>query len=191
MAKQQSVIGLVAAGIEHVRNLRTEKDISLVFARHVIQLELRNKEMNVFVAMLFDSTHNNNNISAILLKGQGVAQCYERPLWRESGDVDMFFKKEDYAKAIECLAPLASFRDNKAINAKHFEIKIGEWDVEIQGCLVSSFSSKINFVLNEIMNETFHKGEIRYWENYGVQIPLLSADNDAIYVFFAFSASFF
>ena len=46
-------------------------------------------------------------IYTVLVKGQGVGQCYERPLWRSCGDVDLFFDAENYEQAKAFLSPLA------------------------------------------------------------------------------------
>ena len=37
--------------------------------------------MNAYVAELIKKL-SENDIHAILVKGQGIAQCYEKPLWR-------------------------------------------------------------------------------------------------------------
>lgn len=38
-------------------------------------------------------------VNTLLVKGQGGAQCYARPLWRSSGDVDFFLDAENFEKA--------------------------------------------------------------------------------------------
>lgn len=40
--------------------------------------------MNYFIGVLTDKIKE-ADIGAVLMKGQGVAQCYERPLWRVAG----------------------------------------------------------------------------------------------------------
>lgn len=47
-------------------------------------IEQRNKAMNQFVAELIEKLRK-ADIYALLVKGQGIAQCYEKPLWRCSG----------------------------------------------------------------------------------------------------------
>lgn len=51
-------------------------------------IEQRNKGMNIFISELIDKLQK-EDIYAILVKGQGIAQCYEKPLWRSSGDIDL------------------------------------------------------------------------------------------------------
>lgn len=61
-------------------------------------IEQRNKEMNAFVADLIEKLRK-VDIYSLLVKGQGVAQCYEKPLWRSCGDVDLFLSDANYKKA--------------------------------------------------------------------------------------------
>ena len=46
LSEEQSVVGLVAAGIEHVIGIKVPQDIVLMFVGSTIQLEQRNKAMN-------------------------------------------------------------------------------------------------------------------------------------------------
>ena len=54
------------------------------FIGQTIHLEQRNQAMNYFIGVLTDKIKE-ADIGAVLMKGQGVAQCYERPLWRVAG----------------------------------------------------------------------------------------------------------
>ena len=94
MAEEQSVLGLVTAGLEHVSDVTVSKDAILQFVGGTVQIEQRNKSMNEFVAQLIEKLRK-VDVYALLVKGQGIAQCYARPLWRASGDVDLFLSKEN------------------------------------------------------------------------------------------------
>lgn len=52
LAQEQSVIGLVAAGLEHVQDVKIPQNVALSFAGATLQMEHRNKAMNEFVAKL-------------------------------------------------------------------------------------------------------------------------------------------
>ena len=92
LAQEQSVQGIVLCGIEELRakglELSVPKVLLLQWIGEVQMIEQRNKEMNAFVANLIEKLRR-NDIYAILVKGQGIAQCYEKTLWRSSGDVDV------------------------------------------------------------------------------------------------------
>ena len=101
MAEEQSVLGLVTAGLEHVSDVTVSKDAILQFVGGTLQIEQRNKSMNEFVAQLIEKLRK-VDVYALLVKGQGIAQCYARPLWRASGDVDLFLSiciNRSYKKA--------------------------------------------------------------------------------------------
>ena len=52
LAQEQAVVGLVAAGLEHVTDVKVPQVWALQFAGQTIQLEQRNKAMNQFIAGL-------------------------------------------------------------------------------------------------------------------------------------------
>ena len=105
LAQEQSVQGLVLQGIDAVQGswLKVHgtslvpKVLLLQWIGEVQMIEQRNKEMNAFVAELIEILRK-NDIYALLVKGQGMAQCYEKPLWRSSGDIDLFLSYDNYQK---------------------------------------------------------------------------------------------
>lgn len=110
LAEEQSVKGLVAAGLEHVIDVKVPKEEALQLAGEVMQLEQRNTAMNYFIGVIVDKMRT-ADIYTLLVKGQGIAQCYERPLWRACGDVDLFLSENNYQKAADLLIPLAKSVD--------------------------------------------------------------------------------
>ena len=80
LAEEQSVIGVVLAGIEH-SNIQPPQELLLQWIGEVRMLEQQNKSMNQFIEKLVGKMRE-ADIYTLLVKGQGVAQCYERPLWR-------------------------------------------------------------------------------------------------------------
>ena len=153
-------------------------------------IERRNKAMNQFIAHLLEKLRK-VDVYAILVKGQGVAQCYEKPLWRSSGDVDLFLSNSNYEKAKSLLMPMASHVDEEGISEKHLGMTIDGFVVELHGTLHSGLSSKVDGVLDEVKNDTFNKGNVRSWDNNGVQVFLLGAENNVFYVFTHFLQHFY
>ena len=107
LAEEQSVLGLVAAGLEHVVDVRVQKKDSMPIVGLTLEQEHRNAAMNRFIGGLVDKMRG-AGMCAVLVKGQGVAQCYEMALWRSSGDIDLFFDAENYEKARQKAAGLRS-----------------------------------------------------------------------------------
>lgn len=190
LAEEQSVVGLVTSGLEHVKDVKVTQEWLLQFIGLSLQVEQQNKEMNKFVADLVGRMRA-KGIYTLLLKGQGVAQCYKRPLWRANGDVDFFLSDDNYKKAKEYLQPLASSVEPEGKYEKHLGLTINEWVVELHGSLRCGLSTRIDSVLDEIQKDTFFGGSVRSWDNNGTQIFMLSAENDAFYVFTHFLSHFY
>jgi len=132
IAEDQSVIGLVAAGLEHVKDYHVPQKDLLVFAGSSLQIEQRNVAMNCFIERLTNKL-NGSGIKFVLVKGQGVAQCYKRPLWRTCGDVDLLLDEENYEKAKQLQYPLAEFIENEDKDKLHAGFSIESWMVELHG----------------------------------------------------------
>lgn len=182
LAEEQSVVGLVTAGLECVTDVKIPQQWSLQFIGSTLQLEHRNKSMNAFVASLI-SKMRAEGICAVLVKGQGIAQCYEKPEWRACGDVDLFLNEDNYAKAKEMLVPLASSVEKEFVREKHLGMTIDGWVVELHGHLYSGLSSRIDKELDDILQDTFYGGNVRSWNNSGVQVFQLGVEDDVFYVF--------
>ena len=183
LAEEQALVGLVAAGIDSLPpSERAPQEVVLQFVGSTIQLEQRNKAMNGFIAELIEKLQN-HDIFAILIKGQGIAQCYEKPLWRSSGDVDLFLYGDNYSRAKELLLPLASSVEEEYVREKHLGMIIDGWVVELHGTLYSGLSSRVEKELDKLQEDTLNGGQGRSWMNGKTRVPLLKVENDAFYVF--------
>ncbi len=138
--------------------------------------------MNQFIAKLIEKLRD-SDIYALLLKGQGIAQCYERPLWRTSGDVDLFLSDVNYTKAEKLLSPLASSIDDEISYAKHKALTIDEWTVELHGSLRSGLWRSLDRVLDKVQYDVFCSGNVCSWLNGKTQVFMPQADEDVVYVF--------
>ena len=181
LANEQSVLGLVLGGLEH-SDEKPPQVLLLQWIGEVQMIEQRNKEMNFFIADLIEKLRK-NDIYALLVKGQGIAQCYEKTLWRCPGDVDLFLSDSNYERAKSFLKPLASSVEEEYEREKHLGMTIDGWVVELHGHLFGGLSTRVERELNLLQYDTFYRGEVRSWMNGQTQIFLLKAENDAFYVF--------
>ena len=194
LAEEQSVSGLLAAGLEQV----DEKTLGLSVPKaevrpilvRVLAMEDTNSRMNRFIGELFGKLRE-EGISAVLVKGQGIAQCYERPLWRACGDVDLLLDAENYEKAKVFLGGIASKVEKESPDVKHLAMTIDGWEVELHGTLRGGVSNRMDAMIGAVQEETCTKGHVRHWNNGGVEIPLPAADNDIIFIFTHFLKHFF
>lgn len=182
LAEEQSLVGLITAGLEHVEDVKVPKEILLQFIGSTLQIEVQNKAMNEFVAWLIILLRK-NDVYTLLVKGQGIAQCYARPLWRACGDVDLFLSEDNYIKAKAVLTTMASNVEDENEFTKHIGMTINSWEVELHGSLRSELYGKIDRGLDKIKDDIFFGGNVRSWQNGQTQVFLPGANNDAVYIF--------
>ena len=186
LAEEQSVIGLVAAGLETLPvSERPPQEVVLQFIGSTLQLEQRNKAMNVFVAEIIELLRR-NGVYCLLVKGQGIAQCYEKPLWRACGDVDLLLSEDNYHKAKRVLGEIAESVGQETVKnkeRKHQEYQIGGWMVELHGTMHTSLARRIDKEIDLVQRNVFCGGHVRSWLNGDTQVFLPRADEDVIFVF--------
>lgn len=194
LAQEQSVQGLVLQGIDWFKVQGSKFNIPQVLLMQWIGevqvIEQRNKEINAFIAELIEKLRK-ADIYALLVKGQGVAQCFEKPLWRCSGDVDLLLSDTNYEMAKKFLMPLAGKVESERRYAKHLGMTIDNWAVELHGRLTCGLTTGIDKQIDKVQDAVFYGGEVRCWQNGETLVFLPSADNDVIFVFTHFLKHFF
>lgn len=183
LAEEQSVIGLVTTGIEHVKDVKIPQELVLQFIGISLQLEQQNKALNDFIVWLIE-TLRKKDVYTLLVKGQGIAQCYEKPLWRASGDVDLLLSEDNYQRAKKVLIPLADNVEQEYKTFKHIGMTMkGDFVVELHGTLHSRLSRRVDNVVDEAQKDVSSGGNVRSWNNNGTAFFLPSPDNDVIFIF--------
>lgn len=190
LAQEQSVVGLVAAGLEHAVDFKVPQADALALGAFALQLEHRNKAMNEFVAWLIGMLRA-EGVNAVLVKGQGIAQCYHRPLWRALGDVDLLLDVDDYEKAKRLLIPMATRVESEFTFMKHVGMTLNGWVVELHGTLHSRLSRRIDNEIDKVQEGVLRSAEVRVWHNGDTDVYLPAPDADVIFVFTHFLHHFF
>ena len=182
LASEQAVVGLLAAGLEHVTDMKIAKADAVPFLKKVFVLESRNESMNAFIG---DLRHrlNDAGIDFLLLKGQGVGQCYVRPQWRSSGDVDLLFTSNAFEKAKNFFRPLVKAFDPDNDFTRHIGMTLDSWAVELHADQHAGLSYRIDAAMDRIQARCLEGGEVRMWDDSGTAIPLPSPDNDIFFIF--------
>lgn len=181
LAKEQSVTGLVAAGLGHVCDSKVPEEGVIMLAGLSLKTEKKNDSMNDYLASLFRRLHK-ETISAVLVKGQGIARCYERPLLRSCGDIDLLLDEENYHRCKALLMSEASYAEREDTHRLHLGLTLDNWLVELHGTMRVDHAA-IDKVIDEVQERTLKNGEQRIWMNESVAIPLPSPDNDVIFIF--------
>lgn len=190
LAEEQSVVGLIAAGLEHIVDAKVPKEDVLKFVGTALRLEQRNTAMNALIAILVSKLRS-SDIYTLLVKGQGISLCYERPLWRACGDVDFYLSEENFQKAKVFFKPLVDSFDPDDDFTRHINMHYGEWVLEIHANQYCSISSRINKVMKEVHEDLFFNGNVRSWDNKGITLFLPSSDNDILIIFVHFLNHFY
>ena len=196
IAEEQSVGGLMTAGIEantnrtDGTNINIPQEWRLRFVGSTLNTEQRNKAMNAFVAELIEKLRA-ADIYAILMKGQGIAQCYKRPLWRTCGDIDLLLSDANYETTKNILIPLATSIDEELEERKHLALTIDGWTVELHGTLRTNLWNSLERMIDKVQDDVFYGGCVRSWVNGRTQVFLMGTDEDAVFVFVHILQHFF
>lgn len=190
IAEEQSVVGLVTAGLDKVADVKGPQADVFQFIGRSLQIEQHNLAMNQFVANLIDKLRK-ANIYAILVKGQGVAQCYERPHWRSCGDVDLLLSEDNYEKAKEYLTPLSSGGIPERHYSKELGLYIKDWLVELHGTLRTGLSYRVDKEVDATQRVLFYNGNVRSWNNNGTIVFMPAPNEDVFFVFTHFIKHFY
>lgn len=182
LAEEQSVVGLVTAGLEHVQDVKVPREALLQFIGQSLQIERRNLSMNSFIETLYGKMQK-EGLYGILVKGQGIAQCYERPLWRTAGDIDLLLNGNNYVQAKDWFRIYGQIDANENEFRKRVNITVDSWDVELHGTMRGELGGRIDKVIDEAQRDVFYCGKVRYWYNGKIMVFLPSADNDVIFIF--------
>jgi hypothetical protein len=182
LSDEQSVVGIVTLGIDHVKDVIVPQEDVLQFIGSTLQLEEQNKAMNGFIEELIGKLRE-KDVYSLLVKGQGIAQCYERPLWRACGDIDLLVGDNDYDKAKQMLCCLSSSVNSESKYDKQLGLTIDSWAVELHGNLRSGLSRRVDKGLDDIKRSLFNDGKVRSWVNGKTIVFLPGEDEDVVYVF--------
>lgn len=170
--------------------MKPAKKDMLQFIGRTVQTEQQNQAMNYFIGVLVDKMRA-EGISVVLVKGQGVAQCYERPMWRSCGDIDFLLDKDNFEKALSFLAPLAQNVDRETSYSHHIGMTIDPWVVELHGSLRCGLSPKMDRVIDELQAESCGRGNVRIWKDGETDVLLPGVNNDILFIFTHFLKHFY
>lgn len=182
LAEEQSLVGVIAAGLEHSRDVHVPNPILMQFVGRVLQIEQRNKAINVFISVL-EKRLKAENVSALLVKGQGVGQCYERPLRRTSGDVDFILDEDNYQRGKLLLSKIGSSVHEENPFDKHFSVGLDGFVVELHGTMRSMLTKQADDFIDALQVDLFNSGRNRIWNNNGTPVLLPCPDDDVLFVF--------
>lgn len=186
LAQEQSLQGLVLQGIEELRakdlELRVPQLLLLQWIGEVQMIEQQNKDLNAFINS-FTKKFEKEDVRGLLVKGQGVAQCYERPFWRGSGDVDLILDEENYQRGKLVLSKMASLEHEENLFDKHYSAEVDGFVVELHGTMRGMLTKKADDFIDALQVDLFKNNRFREWNNNGTVVKLPCPDDDVLFVF--------
>lgn len=118
------------------------------------------------------------------LRGRGGAQCYERPLWRASGDIDLLLSAEDYERTKKVLMPLANEVKPEYSSMKHMGMVLdGGFLVEFHGTLHSRLGGRVDRMIDSVQVDALANGNVRVWRDGDTDVLIAAPDDDVIFLF--------
>ena len=99
-AKEQSVTGIFSRGVEHLPlgfDVPDAVTFQLMAATEVI--ERRNRQIEE-VQHILNDLYIPEGLHPVIMKGSEVARFYRFPLLRQSGDIDLFFPRHEFKRAL-------------------------------------------------------------------------------------------
>lgn len=186
LAKKHVVLGIIIESIQFLpEQLRPAGPIATKLNKFALGLIRTNMILDKSVAKLV-SVLGENGVNGVLLKGQGVARYYRLPQMRQSGDIDFYVGKQQYAKAIDICTNLLS-TDKKGSHAtmQHFGFNMDGVEVELHRLAAMMYSPVGNsrfqkWIVEELENS--NKKRILTINNTKVILP--SYDFNALYIFY-------
>lgn len=186
LAQEQSLQGLVLRGIEELRakdlELRVPQSLLLQWIGEVQIIEQQNKALNAFINS-FTKKFEKEDVRGLLVKGQGVAQCYEKPFWRVSGDVDLILDEENYQRGKLVLSKMASLEHEENLFDKHYSAEVDGFCVELHGTMRGMLTKKADDFMDALQVDLFKNNRFREWNNDGTVVKLPCPDDDVLFVF--------
>lgn len=189
IAKEQTVLGLLMEGIDYWKE-QEDFNPDLLPYRFVLKwvvplkkTEGKNLSMNAFIEKLFRFLES-KGVEAVLLKGQGIAQCYDTPLWRSCGDIDLLLDVDNYHKAIMVMEPYRAGLMEVSQELLHYGMVLKNNIVlELHGKMHTRLSKRIDRMVDKVQEETLKEHKVIFWHCRNTDIPVPAPDQNVIFIF--------
>lgn len=186
LAKSQTLTGLVADVLLTNAEVRARvpaqvaAKLQTVVRNNMLTHNLLNNTLILVVSKLRE-----NGVEPVLLKGQGIARNYPIPELRQCGDIDLYVGEENYEKAYEALAPIATDLEDKSVLevGKHFHFNVGIVNVEIHRYACTDAYEKKNRILQDYASVGLSQN-LRTFDFAGTPVNTPADDFNAFYIFY-------
>lgn len=179
-ARKQALLGVIFDGIQELpKELMPGRSVYLQWCNAALHIEDNNKLLNRELKNVY-SLANENGITAILFKGQGVAQNYRFPLHRNCGDIDLYIGEDNFEKLNSLLRKEATNEFEE--NYKHTSITWHSVTIENHRILTELSAPKGNRKLQAEINRWYNMKDFRKRVIGDVEVLLAPLPFDTAYV---------
>ena len=189
LALSQTVLGIVGNVIITDKTLSsylTERELAYL-RKLVMSVVSVSYTWNCSVRNIFMEMHD-NGVEPILLKGQGIAQYYPNPDFRQCGDIDLYTGLEGYQRAFEIIEGLHEGRPHReaAECVHHLHTSLNGVEVEIHRQTSFMHGKRMDAKFQEwtkqSLDELFGSGKLEMWDNGGTAVALAPATYNAFFI---------
>lgn len=185
LALSQTVLGIVGNVIITDKTLSSyliERELAYL-RKLVMSVVSVSYTWNCSVRNIFMKMHD-NGVEPILLKGQGIAQYYPNPDFRQCGDIDLYVGKQYFEKACEVVKALATENDMATVKhtKKHFHIYLGKVPVELHLYSDVYYPKRLDRIYQEISDAGISVAPIEV-ELAGYPVKTPSVNFNVFYIF--------
>lgn len=185
LALSQTVLGIVGNVIITDKTLSsylTERELAYL-RKLVMSVVSVSYTWNCSVRNIFMEMHD-NGVDPILLKGQGIAQYYPNPDFRQCGDIDIYVGKQYFEKACEVVKALATENDMATVKhtKKHFHIYLGKVPVELHLYSDVYYPKRLDRIYQEISDAGISVAPVEV-ELAGYPVKTPSVNFNVFYIF--------
>ena len=185
LALSQTVLGIVGNVIITDKTLSsylTERELAYL-RKLVMSVVSVSYTWNCSVRNIFMEMHD-NCVDPILLKGQGIAQYYPNPDFRQCGDIDLYVGKQYFEKACEVVKALATENDMATVKhtKKHFHIYLGKVPIELHLYSDVYYPKRLDRIYQEISDAGISVAPVEV-ELAGYPVKTPSVNFNVFYIF--------
>ena len=188
IAKEQTMMVVVTDGIETLpKELWPPKEVMMKLAMMRVRTSQAHQLLNSTIAQIVEAL-NAEGVPSVLLKGQGIAQCYLRPESRTCGDIDLYTGARAYKRAYNVIEGLHGGKPHKepAECEHHLHTDLNGVEVEIHrktSFMHGTFlDRKFQNWTIESINKHFWKDSQEKWDNGGTMVALPPATYNVFFI---------
>lgn len=143
----------------------------------------RNYKVNQVLAKVCHLLNQQDNIDYVILKGQGVGQCYPKPMLRCSGDIDILVNQGSYERAKAILRSIADKYEDKAGQQVTSNVYVDGVKIELHLDEFIALGEKEMHQYAELREQMFRDRQLRSFTCNGVSVPVPPIGFDSFYIF--------